>query len=89
MENFCKTYDVSRETYLKFELYCRSLLEWQQKFNLVSNASLADLWNRHFADSAQLFELIPSAAKTMLDIGRRRRISGYGTGNYSNEKHRI
>lgn len=69
MENFCKTYNVSRETYSKLELYRQSLLEWQQKFNLVSSASLSDAWNRHFADSAQLFDLIPANAKTLLDMG--------------------
>jgi len=86
MENFCKTYNVSRETYSKFELYRRSLLEWQQKFNLVSNASLADVWNRHFADSAQLFELIPSAAKTMLDIGSGAGFPGMVLAIMANEK---
>ena len=69
MENFCKTYNVSRETYSKLELYRQSLLEWQQKFNLVSSASLSDAWNRHFADSAQIFDLIPANAKTLLDMG--------------------
>lgn len=69
MENFCKIYNVSRETYSKLELYCQSLSEWQQKFNLVSNTSLSDAWNRHIADSAQLFNLIPANAKTMLDMG--------------------
>lgn len=69
MENFCKTYNISRETYSRLELYRQSLLEWQQKFNLVSSASLSDAWNRHFADSAQIFDLIPANAKTLLDMG--------------------
>ena len=69
MENFCKTYNVSRETFSKLEQYCQSLIEWQQKFNLVSNGSLQDVWNRHFADSAQLFRYIPEKAGSLLDIG--------------------
>ena len=69
MEKFCKTYNVSRETYSKLELYCQSLKEWQQKFNLVSNSSIDNVWVRHFEDSAQLFEFIPKRAKTLLDMG--------------------
>ncbi len=69
MENFCKTYNVSRETYAKLQQYCASLFEWQQKFNLVSNNSLQDVWKRHFNDSAQLFDYIPQSAANLLDIG--------------------
>jgi len=69
MENFCKICNVSRETFSKLEQYCQSLIDWQQKFNLVSSSSLQDVWNRHFLDSAQLFEYIPQKALTLLDIG--------------------
>lgn len=86
MENFCEKYNVSRETYAKLEQYCQSLVEWQQKFNLVSANSLNDVWNRHFADSAQLFELIPSAAKTMLDIGSGAGFPGMVLAIMANEK---
>lgn len=69
MNNFCDTYNVSRETFLKLDHYQKSLIEWQRKFNLVSNNSIEDVWKRHFEDSAQLFELIPPTAKKLLDIG--------------------
>lgn len=86
MENFCEIYNVSRETYTKLELYCQSLIEWQQKFNLVSNASLNDVWNRHFADSAQLFELVPHNAKTLLDMGSGAGFPGMVLAVMANEK---
>ena len=69
MKDFCAKYNVSHETYLKMEKYCQSLLDWQSRMNLVSNSSLEDIWNRHFEDSAQLFNLVPLTAKNLLDIG--------------------
>lgn len=86
MEDFCKTYNVSRETYSKLERYCQSLTEWQQKFNLVSNSSLADAWNRHFADSVQLFDLIPAKTKTLLDMGSGAGFPGMVLAIIANEK---
>lgn len=69
MKNFIDTYNVSRETFKLLKDYEASLAEWQKKFNLVSNSSLEDSWNRHFVDSAQLFQYIPEQAKTLLDFG--------------------
>lgn len=86
MKNFCDTYNVSRETYSKLELYCQTLIEWQNKINLVSNNSLQDVWNRHFADSAQLFKLIPDDAKNLLDIGSGAGFPGMVLAIISNEK---
>ena len=69
MKNFMEKYNVSRETFDCLKTYEASLNEWQQKFNLVSKNSLADAWNRHFADSAQLFDYIPKEAEVLLDFG--------------------
>ena len=60
MKNFIDTYDVSRETFEKLKTYERLLVEWQQKFNLVSNSTLECAWERHFLDSAQLFQIHPA-----------------------------
>ncbi|MBO5442695.1 MAG: 16S rRNA (guanine(527)-N(7))-methyltransferase RsmG [Alphaproteobacteria bacterium] len=60
---------VSRETLERLKAYEVSLHEWQKKFNLVSNASLEDAWNRHFLDSMQLFNFIPKTARTLCDFG--------------------
>jgi len=62
-------YNVSRETFNRLKIYEASLKEWQNKFNLVSNKSLEDAWNRHFLDSAQLIKYIPENAKKLYDLG--------------------
>lgn len=64
-----KTYNVSRETFDRLKLCQQALCEWQNKFNLVSKNSLEDAWNRHFLDSAQLFPLVPTQARTLADFG--------------------
>ena len=62
-------YNVSRETFDRLKAYEASLKEWQNKFNLVSNASLEDAWERHFKDSVQLFKYIPEKSRILLDFG--------------------
>ncbi len=69
MKDFCDKYSVSRETYSLLEKYCQELKDWQCKMNLVGANTLKDLWSRHIEDSAQIFELIPTEAKNLLDIG--------------------
>jgi len=44
------------------------LTDWNQRLNLVSDASLAEFWPRHALDSAQLRALAPTA-RTWVDIG--------------------
>jgi len=60
---------VSRETIHRFARYLELLRRWQTRINLVSKASLADPWRRHFLDSAQLFPLIAPASARLYDIG--------------------
>ncbi|HEX4271508.1 MAG TPA: 16S rRNA (guanine(527)-N(7))-methyltransferase RsmG [Rhizomicrobium sp.] len=60
---------VSAPTLSRLKTYATLLAEWNTRHNLVSKASMADLWRRHFMDSAQLATLIPKTAKTMVDLG--------------------
>lgn len=64
---------VSRETRGALEAYETLLLKWQKAVNLVGSATLDDVWNRHFIDSAQLAPLIPrrgdGKAPVVLDAG--------------------
>ncbi|MEQ8965406.1 MAG: 16S rRNA (guanine(527)-N(7))-methyltransferase RsmG [Azospirillaceae bacterium] len=60
---------VSRETAHRFERYAALLIDWQQRMNLVGRSTMPDLWNRHFWDSAQLFELLPEGTRTLVDLG--------------------
>lgn len=59
---------VSRETEERLALLVAELARWQKAKNLVSSATLADVWTRHVADSLQLFGLAPDA-KRWLDLG--------------------
>jgi 16S rRNA (guanine527-N7)-methyltransferase len=60
---------VSRETMAALETYAGLLRKWQKAINLVSKATLDDLWHRHFLDSAQLTRLLPDGDGQMLDLG--------------------
>lgn len=59
---------VSRETEERLALLVAELERWQAAKNLVSGATLADVWTRHVADSLQIARLAPDA-KTWLDLG--------------------
>ncbi len=45
------------------------LLKWNKRINLISKDSEDLVWTRHFADSAQLWPLRPSASSTWVDLG--------------------
>jgi 16S rRNA (guanine527-N7)-methyltransferase len=55
----------------RLRLYEQILTEWQERMNLVGPATLPDIWNRHFLDSAQLLGLAGKDGITghWLDIG--------------------
>ncbi|MEQ8698156.1 MAG: 16S rRNA (guanine(527)-N(7))-methyltransferase RsmG [Bauldia litoralis] len=56
---FGDRFAVSRETLQALELYAERLLAWQQRINLISQTTAPDAWWRHFADSAQLVDVLP------------------------------
>lgn len=66
---FAASFGVSRETIARLETYAALLNQWQKTINLVAPKSLADVWHRHFADSAQIYRLAPTGARTWLDLG--------------------
>ncbi len=68
-EAFAAHAGVSRETLARLEDYADLLRKWQNAINLVSTASLNDLWRRHIWDSAQLLPHIPADAHSLLDLG--------------------
>lgn len=53
----------------RLRLYVSLLEKWQAGINLVSRASLEDVWRRHVWDSAQLLPLIPAKARRLADLG--------------------
>ena len=68
-EEFAVATGVSRETLSRLKAYIGLLTDWNARHNLVSKASLEDVWQRHVWDSAQLAPLVPEAAKTLADLG--------------------
>jgi 16S rRNA (guanine527-N7)-methyltransferase len=59
---------VSRETEIRLDRFVALLLKWQQTTNLISPATIPNLWTRHVADSLQLLDLA-GEAKLWVDFG--------------------
>ncbi len=55
---------------LKLDGYAALLDAWQSRMNLVAPSTLSQVWDRHFADSAQLAALADATEATeWLDLG--------------------
>ncbi len=52
----------------KFTKYANLLQEWSNRMNLVAPSTLDDIENRHFADSAQLADVLPKDVN-IIDLG--------------------
>ncbi|WP_050527038.1 16S rRNA (guanine(527)-N(7))-methyltransferase RsmG [Pseudorhodobacter aquimaris] len=61
--------DVSRETQHKLQIFVDLVLKWNPVINLISKGTQDQIWNRHIADSIQLYDLIPKNAAKILDVG--------------------
>ena len=68
-KEFHRHVNVSRETFNNLVVYYNLLCEWQKKMNLVSNQSLSHAFERHFLDSAQIFECCTKMEGNILDFG--------------------
>jgi len=64
-----REFDVPRETMERLDAFAILLREENERQNLVSRASLDQLWARHIADSAQLLRFAPSRAASWIDLG--------------------
>lgn len=60
---------VSRETFDRLERFVALLEKWNPKINLVSPASLPEVWTRHVLDSLQVFDLAGATAGHWADLG--------------------
>ena len=60
--------DVSRETLVRLQAFATVLATWNKSINLVSKASLANVWSRHIQDSLQLEQLAPDCER-WIDLG--------------------
>lgn len=59
---------VSRETFLRLKQFEAEFRRWSARINLAAPSTLPTLWERHILDSAQLFQLEPTATR-WLDLG--------------------
>ena len=62
-------YDISAPTAAKLHRMVALLNEWNEKMNLVSRNSMAEVWQRHVFDSAQLIDFLPPSLTHLVDIG--------------------
>ncbi len=60
---------VSRESWQRIEQFVALLLAWQQRINLISPASIPQIWERHVLDSLQVMPLLPSGTQRAADLG--------------------
>lgn len=59
---------VSRETIDRLNRFADLIKRWNTTINLVSKASIDDLWGRHIIDSLQVFRAAP-ATNDWVDLG--------------------
>ena len=62
-------FPVSRETLARLQRYRETLLQWNEKINLVGTSTAQNALTRHFEDSAQLFHLLPENQSVVVDLG--------------------
>lgn len=53
----------------KLEIYNQLLLKWQKAINLIGPNTLADIPERHFFDSAQMFRYVTNVDCKLADMG--------------------
>ena len=63
--------NVSRETYLDFELFISMLIEHNKKINIISQetAKKRAIRERHIIDSAQIIDFIDLNSNSTTDLG--------------------
>ena len=68
VEFFIKKFNVSRETIEKLNIYNDFLLENNKLLNLIGKTTENQIFIRHFADSAQIYDLIEDKSE-IVDLG--------------------
>jgi 16S rRNA (guanine527-N7)-methyltransferase len=69
VEELVEGLNVSRETIAALHGFQTLVQRWNPAINLVSKASLSQLWSRHILDSAQIFTFCPAHAQSWADLG--------------------
>lgn len=71
--------NVSRETVDRLNVFIALFQKWAKAINLVAPSTLAEVWNRHIVDSAQIYALNPGPC-TWVDLGSGGGFPGIVTG---------
>ena len=48
----------SHDAIYKLDIFCKEVLDYNTKFNLISKSTIKNVWDRHILDSAQLVKFI-------------------------------
>ena len=48
----------SQDSLYKIDVFCQEVIEYNKKFNLISESTVKNIWHRHILDSAQLVKFI-------------------------------
>jgi len=56
--------DVSRETLTKLIKFEKLIINHNFKFNIIGKSTVKDIWKRHFADSAKIFNILKELNKS-------------------------
>ena len=48
----------SQDALYKLETFCKEVVDYNKKFNLISKSTVESIWDRHILDSAQLVKFI-------------------------------
>ena len=79
-------FDVSRETNERLQTYANLLRKWNPTINLVAPSTLNTLWERHFLDSAQIYQIVQKPLKIWCDLGTGGGFPGLVTAILAQEK---
>lgn len=80
--------NVSRETLEKLKCFAELVRKWNAKINLVSKASLDQIWERHILDSVQVFQLATGGGH-WVDLGSGGGFPGIVIGILNQEKQKF
>lgn len=75
---------VSRETLDRLDHFVNLFTKWSKAINLVAPSTLPQVWDRHIADSSQIFQLSPEPAN-WVDLGSGGGFPGIVTAIFAKE----
>jgi len=62
--------NFNQDALYKLDVFCREVVSYNQKFNLISKSTVDKIWDRHVLDSAQLVKFIDFEDNSSLsDLG--------------------